>query len=317
MTGGVSTLAPTDLIGFVGLGNMGVPMVRRLTGAGYRVQGFDSQSAAGAALNGVEGYSRVASLAEVAADAKALILMLPDSAVVAQVLLDNELLDVMSEDCFLIDMGSSQPDETQRMAREAESRNVRMIDAPVSGGVPAARDGSLTVMVGGPREWVDACWPPLEQIGKHVVHAGPIGAGHALKALNNLLSASHLIASSEALVIGTRFGLDPQVMMDAINGSSGRSWSTLTKWPRYILPRNFASGFLLRLLLKDTRIAVELARRSGVSAAHAEATLKLWQAAAEELPADADHTDIHRWVEQRSELVAADVAEATSEGEHG
>ena len=301
MTAEGSTLAPGEVIGFVGLGNMGVPMVLRLTGAGYRVQGFDSGEAAGVALDGADGYSRAASLSEVAAGAKAVILMLPNSAIVAQVLLDGGLLDVMGEGSTLIDMGSSQPGETQRMAKEAESRKVRFIDAPVSGGVPATKDGSLTVMVGGPREWADDSWPALEQIGKQIVHAGPVGAGHALKALNNLLSASHLLASSEALVIGTRFGLDPQVMMDAINGSSGRSWSTLTKWPRYILPRNFASGFLLSLLLKDTRIAVELAHTSGVSAPHAEATLALWQAAAEEMPVDADHTDIHRWVERHSE----------------
>jgi 3-hydroxyisobutyrate dehydrogenase len=296
-------LAPGDVIGFVGLGNMGVPMVLRLAGAGFLVQGFDSGEGAGVALDGVDGYSRAATLSEMAAGAKAVILMLPNSAIVAQVLLDDGLLDVMGEGSTLIDMGSSQPAETQRMAKEAESRKVRFIDAPVSGGVPAAKDGSLTVMVGGPREWADACWPALEQIGKQVVYAGQIGAGHALKALNNLLSASHLLASSEALVIGTSFGLDPQVMMDAINESSGRSWSTLTKWPRYILPRTFTSGFLLRLLVKDTRIAVELAHSSGVSAPHAEATLALWQAAAEEMPADADHTDIHRWVERHSETL--------------
>jgi len=278
-------------------------MVLRLAGAGFLVQGFDSGEGAGVALDGVDGYSRAATLSEMAAGAKAVILMLPNSAIVAQVLLDDGLLDVMGEGSTLIDMGSSQPAETQRMAKEAESRKVRFIDAPVSGGVPAAKDGSLTVMVGGPREWADACWPALEQIGKQVVYAGQIGAGHALKALNNLLSASHLLASSEALVIGTSFGLDPQVMMDAINESSGRSWSTLTKWPRYILPRTFTSGFLLRLLVKDTRIAVELAHSSGVSAPHAEATLALWQAAAEEMPADADHTDIHRWVERHSETL--------------
>lgn len=154
-------------------------------------------------------------------------------------------------------------------------------------------------MVGGPEEEVQACRPLLEPIGSHVVHAGPIGAGHALEAPNNLLSASTLVASSEALLVGTRFGLDPDVMMDAINESSGRSWSTLTKWPRYILPRSFNSGFLLALMLKDARIAVGLAESTGVPAAHAEATLELWQAASRELPPDADHTDIHRWIERR------------------
>lgn len=300
MSNGAVQLGAGDVIGFVGLGNMGTPMVLRLLGAGYHVQGYDAGAGAGPSLEGEEGYVRVGSLPETARQAKAVILMLPNSAIVAQVLISDGLLDAMGEGSIVIDMGSSQPEETQRMAEKAEKRAIRLIDAPVSGGVPAARDGSLTVMAGGPPEWVDECRAVLEQIGEHVVHAGPVGAGHALKALNNLLSASHLLASSEALVIGTKFGLDPQVMMDAINGSSGRSWSTMTKWPRYILPRTFSSGFLMSLLVKDTRIAVALSHWTGVSAAHAEATLALWEQAMKELPENADHTDIHRWVEQNS-----------------
>jgi 3-hydroxyisobutyrate dehydrogenase len=187
------------------------------------------------------------------------------------------------------------------MADEASQRGVEFIDAPVSGGVPGARDGSLSVMTGGPEELHDVAHPALELIGSHVVHAGAIGAGHALKAINNLLSGSTLIASAEAMVIGQRFGLDPTIMMDVINGSSGRSWSTLTKWPRYVIPRTFDSGFALSLLLKDIRIATALADEVGVSAQHAQTTESLYQRAAEELSDDADHTDIHRWVEQLSE----------------
>lgn len=141
--------------------------------------------------------------------------------------------------------------------------------------------------------------PILEVVGGRIIHAGPVGAGHALKALNNLLSASHLLASCEALTIGTRFGLDPKVMLDAVNQSSGRSWSTLTKLPRYVLSEDYNSGFLLRLLVKDAAIAVGLARAGGLEPPHAEATLSLWREAAEELPPDADHTEIHRWVERR------------------
>jgi 3-hydroxyisobutyrate dehydrogenase len=264
------------------------------------VRGYDAKPGAGAELVGRDGFERVDTLRAAAKGSRAVILMLPNSAVVEQVLIAEGLLDTMAEDAVVIDMSSSQPEETQRMSEEAAKRGVRLIDAPVSGGVPAALDGSLTVMAGGPQGWVEECWPALEQIGKHVVYAGPVGAGHALKSLNNLLSASHLIASSEALIIGTRFGLDPQVMMDAINGSSGRSWSTLTKWPRYILPRNFDSGFLMSLLVKDTRIAVGLGKSTGVVASHSQATLSLWEEALSELPEDADHTDIFRWVEQNS-----------------
>ncbi len=294
------TIGPGDTIGFVGVGNMGAPMAQRLLEAGFHVQAYDASPDGGAVLDGQDGYSRAPFLEAAAKDARAVVLMLPNSAVVASVLIDDGLLDAMAEGSMLVDMGSSQPEETQRMAVEAEQRGVRMIDAPVSGGVPAARDGSLTIMVGAPENWVAEFRDMLAVMGVHVVHAGPIGAGHALKALNNLLSASHLLASSEALVIGTKFGLDPEVMMDAINGSSGRSWSTMTKWPRYVLPRTFTSGFLMSLLVKDTRIAVGLGRSTGVVAEHSAATLALWERALEELPPNADHTDIHRWVEQNS-----------------
>lgn len=297
-----ANVVPPEQVGFVGLGNMGVPMINRLLEAGFQVRGFDIHESAGVDLEGRDGYSRVYSLPDVAAGSRAVVLMLPNSSVVADVLVDAGLLDSMEPSATVVDMGSSQPEETQRMAREAERRGIRLVGAPVSGGVPSATDGTLTVMPGGPPEWVDVCRPILEKIGKNVVHVGDdVGSGHALKAINNLLSASHLIASSEALLIGTRFGLEPNVMMDAINGSSGESYSTRTKWPRYIIPRTFQSGFLLQLLLKDIRIAAELAQTTGVTATHSEATVALWSAASEELEPDADHTEIFRWLEGRSQ----------------
>jgi 3-hydroxyisobutyrate dehydrogenase len=296
-------LAPRDVIGFVGLGNMGAPMVARLLGAGFAVRGYDASPDAGREIttDGAQAaYTRVDSLADVAAGARAVILMLPNSTIVEQVLVTDGLLEAMQAGAVLIDMGSSRPEETQRMAKEAERRGVRFVDAPVSGGVPAARDGSLTIMAGGPQELVEECRPALEPIGTKVVHCGPVGAGHAMKAINNLLSASTLLASSEALLIGSKFGLDETVMMDAINGSSGRSWSTMAKWPRNIIPRTFNSGFLMGLMVKDTRIALDLAESTGVAASHSRATLEMWEKALEELPEGADHTDIFRWVEQRS-----------------
>jgi len=297
----MAQIAPGDVLGFVGLGNMGDPMVARLLGGGFRVQGFDPNPAAGADLEGRDGYTRVASLEEAARGARAVILMLPNSQIVRSVLVEGSLFEVMQPGTMVIDMSSSRPSETVSLTEEALSRGLRMIDAPVSGGVPSAREGTLTVMAGGPVEWVEEFRPALERIGHHLEHAGDAGAGHALKAINNLLSASSLIASSEALVIGTKFGLDPKVMMDVINGSSGKSWSTLTKWPRYILPRTFDSHFLMSLLIKDTTIAVDLAHQSGLAVPHAEATLRMWESALEELPFEApDHTDMHRWVEAKT-----------------
>lgn len=294
-------MATGDVIGLVGLGNMGEPMAHRLLGAGFRVAGYDRDVDRGADLAGSEGYERLASLKELVRETAAVILMLPNSAVVEHVLIGDGLLDAIEASgvgAIVIDMGSSMPQETLRMAREASRRGIKFLDAPVSGGVPAAREGTLAVMVGGSQELFEAVEPALAAIGSPV-RVGGIGTGHALKAINNLLSASSLVASAEAMTIGRAFGLDPEVMMTVINNSSGRSWSTMTKWPRYIIPGNYASGFAMELLLKDIRIAASLAEELGVPAPHAELTVELYRRALEELPPGADHTEIHRWVEKQ------------------
>lgn len=296
------TLPPDDVVGFVGLGRMGAHMAARLIDAGYRVRAFDVDAVARRSFTEATGCTAVSSAAEVADGAAVVVLILPTSAIVSSVLHQEGLLEAMAPRTLLLDMGSSQPEVTRELAEAADVVGVRMFDAPVSGGVKGARAGSLTIMAGGPPEWVSECAPLLDVMGSTTVHVGPVGAGHALKALNNLLSASHLLASSEALEIGTRFGLAPQTMLDAINGSSGKSWSTEMKLPTYVLPRQYTSGFSLALLVKDTRIAVELARSTGTAASHAEATLALWEQAMAELPGDPDHTEIARWVQERQAL---------------
>jgi 3-hydroxyisobutyrate dehydrogenase len=225
------------------------------------------------------------------------ILMLPDSAVVAQVLLADGLLEHVASSAVVVDMSSSVPARTRELARTAAERGVTLIDAPVSGGVAGAQSGSLTIMVGGPVDVLDRLRPVLEVLGSHVVHAGEfVGAGHAIKALNNLMSAAHLLASSEALLAGRQFGLDPDVMLSIVNSSSGRSGSTQVKWPKFILPQAYDSGFGLRLMLKDMRIALQLEQEVGVPAPIGQAAVAAWAAAAEDLPAAADHTEIARWL---------------------
>jgi 3-hydroxyisobutyrate dehydrogenase len=129
-----------------------------------------------------------------------------------------------------------------------------------------------------------------------VVHAGPLGSGDAVKALNNLLSATHLWVTSEAMLVGERFGIDPEVMLSVFNGSSGRSGSTDNKWPNFILPGTYDSGFALRLMLKDMRIATDLARSTGLPSRLGEDAVRLWAEAAGELPASADHTEVARYL---------------------
>jgi 3-hydroxyisobutyrate dehydrogenase len=314
------TTGTGQVVGFVGLGNMGIPMTTRLVAAGYRVRGFDTSPAAMANFTAI-GSSAAGGAALPAASLDSLgsagsagggavIVMLPDSDVVERVILgrlasspaaaSGGLLASLPPGTTIIDMSSSDPARTQVLARLTASSGVTLIDAPVSGGVAGARAGTLTVMVGGPAAVFERFRPMLSAIGSRVVHAGPAGAGHAVKALNNLMSAAHLLASSEALIAGQRFGLDPGVMLEIINGSSGRSASTENKWPNYILTGKYDTGFSMRLLVKDIKLALAIEHATGVPAAAAEAVVAAWEAALASLPPDTDHTAIASWLAAHS-----------------
>jgi 3-hydroxyisobutyrate dehydrogenase len=284
-------------VGFIGLGKMGTPMVRRLAAGGVDVRGHDIASGVAEGLADV--LTPVPSAAAAADGAPVVILMLPDSDVVEKVV-GGGLLDALEPGALLVDMSTSEPVRTRALAERVEERGATLVDAPVSGGVPGARDGTLTIMVGGPDEAVERLTPLLRLMGR-VRHVGTSGAGHTLKALNNLLSASHLLATSEAILAGERFGLDPGAMLEAINGSSGRSGSTENKWPNYIVPRSYNSGFTAGLMVKDLRIALGLAAAVGAPRGHAERTLVLWSRAVEALGPEADHTEIARWLRERPE----------------
>lgn len=307
-------------VGFVGLGNMGIPMTQHLVAAGYHVRGFDTSPDALAHFEAIGtsdaggGVTTVANLASVGDGADAVILMLPDSSIVERVVLgrlasepptaqgaNGGLLASLSPGSTIIDMSSSDPARTRILAEQVAAAWVTLIDAPVSGGVSGARAGTLMIMVGAPSEAFERFKPMLAAIGKKVVHAGDIGAGHAVKALNNLMSAAHLLASSEALIAGRRFGLDPAVMLEIINGASGRSGSTDNKWPNYILTEKYDAGFSVRLMVKDLKLALSIEHATGVPSAASEAVVTTWEAALADLPPDADHTAIARWLANRAE----------------
>jgi len=280
-------------VGFVGLGHMGVPMTARLVAAGYEVRGFDIEPAARVRAGAVA----VGSLAEAAAGAEVVVMMLATSAIVRQVVLDEGLLDAVEPGAVIVDMGSSDPTQTRELAAEAERRGVRYFDAPVSGGVVGAEAGTLTIMAGGREADLESCGPIFEAVGAKVVHAGPVGAGHALKALNNLLSATNFLITLEAVMAGARFGLDPKVMVDAINDSTGRSWATEHKLPQFVEPRSYTSGFAMRLMVKDIQTAKALAHATGSPFTLGDVSVDLWEQAAMALPDDADHTEIAWWLE--------------------
>ena len=280
-------------LGFVGLGHMGVPMTARLTAAGHEVRGFDVDPAARARATA----PTVESLAEAAAGAEAVVLMLASSAVVRQVVLEDGLLDAVEPGALIVDMGSSDPTQTRELAAVAASRGIGYVDAPVSGAVVGAEAGTLTIMFGGSAEELSRCELLFAVLGKKVVHAGPVGAGHALKALNNLLSATNFLITLEAVAAGKRFGLDPGVMVDAINDSTGRSWATEHKVPQFVMPRSYTSGFAMRLMVKDIRTARELAHATGAPFELGDTAVALWERAAQALPDEADHTEIAEWLD--------------------
>ena len=295
-------MAESARIGFVGLGNMGLPMARRLADSGLPVVAYDvatetRQRAVAAGLT-------VADTSADPADADIVVLMLPDSRVVEAVVSEPGFSERLSTGTVVVDMSSSEPMATRDLAVRLAGRGVRLLDAPVSGGVRGAEEGRLTIMVGGDESDLDSVRHVLERLGR-VVHAGPVGAGDAVKALNNLLSATHLWVTSEAVLVGERFGIDPDVLLSVLNASSGRSGSTDNKWPNFIRTGTFDSGFALRLMLKDMRIATALARSTGMPSLLGEAAVDLWAGAADALDPGADHTEVARYLEQTADAVEA------------
>ncbi len=296
--------SPRPVVAFIGLGNMGTPMAERLVTAGYSVIGSDVAEAARERLVAVGGES-----AENAADAVSradlVILMLPNSAIVEQVVTGGDsggggVLGVARPGTLFVDMSSSEPLRTRALAETVAAGGARLIDAPVSGGVKGAVAGTLTIMVGGAEADLADAQGVLEVLGKPAL-VGPIGAGHALKAINNLMSAAHLWVTSEAMLTGIAFGLDPNVMLDAINTSSGRSGSTQLKWPNFIVGESYDSGFGLALMLKDMRIATGLAESLGVPHTLSDRAVEHWSTADAELGRGADHTEVARWLRQQEQ----------------
>ena len=282
-------------------------MATHLAVAGYQVCGHDVSEQArerfAAAVAGAGAAAHVpGTLEAVARGADAVILMLPDSRVVRQVTGEQGLLSAMAAGSLLIDMSSSEPSATERLARQAAVKDIAVVGAPVSGGVTGAEQAVLTIMAGGSAAAVDQARQALEVIGSRLVHAGTRpGSGHALKALNNLLSGIHLLATSEAMVAGQRYGLDPAVMLEAINASSGRSGSTQNKWPNHVLTGAYDSGFSAGLLVKDMAIGLGVEREFGTGSRLAELAAEMWRRAATWLPAGADHTEVVRWLEHTRE----------------
>jgi 3-hydroxyisobutyrate dehydrogenase len=261
----------TTTIGFVGIGNMGLPMVANLVKAGHPVIAHDvRREAVEAAVS--RGASAGSSGADLAGRVQVLITMLPNSPdVEAAYLHPRGVLEGARAGLTCIDMSTIDPAVTRRVGERLAAAGVQMLDAPVSGGVPRAVDGTLAIMVGGAADVVDAMRPILSAMGKNVIHVGPLGAGEVAKICNNLIAGVSMIAVAEAFTLGIRAGVDPKVLYEVVSKSSGSCWAMEHNCPvpglvpRAAASHGFAAGFMTDLMAKDLSLARAAARDLGTT----------------------------------------------------
>ncbi len=304
MSGELSQLS----IGFVGLGVMGMPMATHLHRAGARLALHDLDGAVARALAAQFGGlgQALTTPREVAAASDIVITMLPNGQIVQDVALgDDGLAQGLRAGSLLLDCSSCEPWLTQATGARLAQQGVAMVDAPVSGAQWGAQEAKLVFMCGGASADLDRARPLLQRMGRAVHHLGPLGAGHAMKCINNLITSVIFSATMEGLVAGSAWGLDPAAMVQVLNQSTGQSWITNNHIAQRVLSRRFDDPFKLELMLKDIGIANALARECGISAPLSALTQQLWQAAARSAGAAASVSELARWVENQSGVVVA------------
>lgn len=292
----------SNTIGFIGIGTMGWPMAANLVKAGYAVTVYDSNQAQVTAFcNAVHAHA-AASLAEVASH-DVVITMLPTGQIVHEVLVvaqDGAFLHSARPGTIVIDMSSSEPAGTQALAKLLADRKLVLLDAPVSGAVPRAMLGTLTIMVGGDDTAAIAkVRPVLAAMGERLFETGGSGTGHAVKALNNFIAATAFTATSEAVLIARRFGLDPHTLIDIVNVSTGKSFISELVMKDQVLDEKFATGFALGLLAKDVKIAADLGEAVRLDAPLSRLIRERWALARDRLGYTADNTEaIKAWMDE-------------------
>ncbi len=294
--------AGTVRIGFVGIGNMGTPMASRLVKAGWQVSVYDTDRAKVDDFVKTHGGAAADTLEQLGKACPIVITMLPDGHIVRKVVLGageggDCLVRGLGRDAIILDMSSSSPVGTRELGKELAARHIQLIDAPVSGGVRGAVAGTLAIMTGGDRALAARLDELLAPMGRRF-YVGALGSGHAAKVLNNYVSAAGLAAAAEAILIAERFGIEPPVILDVINASTGRNNSTENKFTQFIFNRKFNSGFALGLMAKDLSLAMEVAQACDVPAELGQACLKLWKDAEARIGGRSDHTEIARYVSE-------------------
>ena len=264
--------------GVIGLGAMGFGMASSLVRAGFVVAGYDPAPAAQQRAREA-GIAPKASPEEVFAAAEVIVLSLPTAAHVEGVIAAAQgagLLDAGVAAKVIIDTSTSEAEVSRKLAAAVDSAGHGFLDAPVSGGPAGAASGQLSVMLGGDEKWVGAAMPALEAMAAKILHVGPSGAGNVAKLVNNMLVASHMVTTLEALRLAEAAGVGAEDALRVINSATGRSAISEIHFPNWVLPRSFDSGFSTGLMRKDVRLARELAERSGVAMPVADLVADLW-----------------------------------------
>jgi len=292
-------------VGFIGIGNMGWPMAGHISKTEHQLMVYDLD-AAKAVRFASEHNCRAARHRGEMAENEIIITMLPTGQSVREVILeaeDGSLARNLRPGTIVVDMSSSEPVGTRELGKVLERSGVALIDAPVSGAVPRAKAGTLAIMIGGNDQAAIECVKPvLMAMGKQLFETGPLGTGHAMKALNNYIAAAGYTAVAEALLVGERFGLDQEKMVDILNVSTGRNFSTEFMIKEQVLGKKFATGFALGLMAKDVRIAADLGEEVGLDAPLSRLIRERWAHAREKLGATRDTSEaILSWNEDLPE----------------
>jgi 3-hydroxyisobutyrate dehydrogenase len=287
-------------LGFIGLGVMGTPMASHLADAGHTLTVLDLDRTKAERLAAAHvGVSIAATPREVATASDVVVTMLPSGEFVREVALGaNGLIEGFEGGELVIDTSSCEPWLTVETAKALAAKRVAMVDSATSGAEFGAKAATLVFMLGGEPAAIERARPVLQIMGKHLFHLGPTGAGHAMKSINNLITAMTLTATAEGLVLGKKLGLDPNVMTDVLNVSTGMSWITRTHIKQRITNRAFDDPFKLELMVKDIRIALELAAREATKMPLCERGQELWGAADAQAGPGASVSELVRYVER-------------------
>ena len=286
-------------LGFIGLGNMGFPMCRRLIEAGHRLVVYDVKSEAIERLVKL-GAEAAKSPADVADRVETVMASLPSLDIGRKVATGEDGIVRGNRVKRYVDLSTTGSRFAVEVHGALMDRSIVQIDSPVSGGVPGAEKGTLAVMVSGPLDEIEKVNPALSVIGKVFVVGEKPGSAQTMKLANNFLSAAAMAASCEAIAMGTKAGLDPSVMVEIINAGSGCNTATTQKFPRSILPGTFDYGFGMGLMMKDVRLFLSELEEMGIPTEIAQAVGRLWETATAEHGADSDFTRIAQTVERKA-----------------